>query len=343
MVSHLSGSDSLIVSVLVWVITTSIGGQMQSAEAQSSLNGVWIGAYKTTATSTSSDNSLSRFLLDIQSDTIVFKAFPYPNSGQFGSVDRYPYQQKGNTLIVEKASLADTMDLLTIGNNRLVFAFRGNESVNWTVKRLESNDTATPDLLNHAYAFSRGNQVIDTLEFVSDSMMLFYSEIQDAGNSAQWRLDQYKHYTFLLLDDAYLPPYLIDSVTDSSIYLRLFYTSVINMQLRQVQSAASLDSLFIGWWSLTGRGFTATSLDEDYKKGSYLRVMADTLVLNFNDRAILKKWKFNATNGYLLFPDNELLQTEAWKILELTNSRLLIEYPTNIFHPEETEILEFKR
>lgn len=312
--------------------------------AQTGPQGTWIGAYRTDYHDGTSSESQLRFLIEFQPDQITFRSLPYRSSGSPGSLDHHPITRKGDTIVIGSGDVLDTMIITRFQDGELDFYFSDFENNIYTFRKVNSEPVILPDhLTGHTFGLVRNHKkVLDTLEFVNDSLLVFYSQLGTEDPSCRWQLSYFDDHSLLLLDKILIPPYLVDSVDQQVISLSLEYLQTIPLQLKRILREAEKPELD-GTWNLSRRirnGEVEHANAIETTDG--LSVAGDVMTIQLDGERKSSKWTSTSTGQYILFPMDGPTNMRHWKLLEISAEKLRVERIVH-FAPLKKEILEFLR
>ncbi|WP_321515491.1 hypothetical protein [Marinifilum fragile] len=319
---------------------------LNSCESSNELEGVWIGAYQIHYSGDEPVLSSMRLLLDISKDEIVYKTFDYPMFDENDSMIISKYSIDENNLIFDN----DTFLIKGITNDSLVLSINSHYKRDVIFKRLpENNEKQSIDIINNAYSLI-GPNYADSIDFINDSLILHIGNVFNTNyRSRKWAVNSYKSYDFLVFDQLESPPFLINKSSSNEISLKLFYTTIKDFKLTQIENKIDTSG-FVGNWVwpfLERQDFPLPPpplyFPENGDTRLYLRIKTDTLEIEQFGRTKSKLWKLNSTNDFIYFPKDLLTKDGVWKILKIDGDKLEIERNNRFHNSGDKEIVEFDR
>ncbi|MDM8162229.1 hypothetical protein QUH73_20615 [Labilibaculum sp. K2S] len=315
-----------------------------SCESENELEGVWIGAYQVHYSGDEPLLSSMRLLLDISKAELIYKTFDYPMFEERDSVQILKYSFNGKSLTLD----SDTFLVKNLTKDSLVLNFCSNYERDLVFKRLPDNNNFKIDIKNKAFSLT-GPNYADSIDFINDSLMLHIGNVFNTNyRSTKWAINSYKSFDFLVFDQSESPPFLIDYSFENEIFLKLFFTTIKDFKMTNIENVKDTSGI-IGNWVCPFQNRQGVPLPrhlEGVDSKLYLRVKSDSLEIEQYGKIKSKKWKLNSTNNFIYFPEKINTKNGVWKILEVNEDKLIIErYRRNrkSYNPGDKEVIKFEK
>ena len=211
--------------------------------------------------------------------------------------------------LVARGTLLMSTDTLFDGR-RVVF--RKVERSNQELKELQGS-----------YVLS-GKSFQDSLDFVTDSLVLSTGSFNSGRPLRKWYLIEYKNHTFLTFQGSGWPLLVVTDIREDSIMLQGYSTEVHDFVLSR--NAAQFDNVnLLGIWKEERLSVPKPPPPPGAPEGfQYMELLidADSIRSNHMGRDKIQYWKLTEDGKRIYFPDNIYDQDGSWKILKLTEDSL---------------------
>jgi hypothetical protein len=313
-----------------------------SCQSSNKIEGIWIGAYQIHY----HDGkpiflSSMRLLLDISKDEIAIKTFNYPMYEEKDSTITHKYHIDKNYLIIN----SDTFIIKGVTGDSLILGIQSDYDSDYVFKRLsQTNKKNKINFQNKAFSLA-GHNYSDSIDFINDSLILHIGNKFNTNNSyTNWSINSYKSFDFLVLNQFESPPFLIDKSSAKNVSLKLFSTKILEFEMTLLENINDTNGLIGNWVqfaAIPSPYHIQDKKDADIRK--HLRITKDNIEIKQINRTHIRKWKINSTNHFIYFPENNMTNFEVWKILEISDNKLVIEVNRRGFHNANSEIMEFEK
>lgn len=170
----------------------------------------------------------------------------------------------------------------------------------------------------------------DSLDFITDSLVLSTGEYYQNRPLRKWYLVGYKKQQFLTFEGTSFPLMLITKVDKDSILLKGYSTEVHDLLLRRTSRSYDKSQL-IGIWKevrlLVPKPPPPPGAPEGYQYMELL-IEPDSIHSNHLGRVKTQHWMLTGDGKRIYFPDNISGQDGSWKILKLTKDTLSVRLNT---------------
>jgi hypothetical protein len=148
---------------------------------------------------------------------------------------------------------AKSVDTLTINLLNDTLMILANAKNHYKYSRLSSLNTKSQkiDLVGKMFSISDSIQIIDTVEFLTNSTLLTYNlELERPNQIYEWRLRDYLGHKFIIIDSQEVPVFLITKKTEKCFELKLDPNEVNEYDLNIIEFTQKFKhNLLIGEWS----------------------------------------------------------------------------------------------
>lgn len=331
------------------IVLLVIVSAFSSCSKKKKLDGVWMGAYQLHHRPQGDAYSPLKLLFEFDGDTLHSKIF-----GSLNGDDSYEtattFRIENDYLLPSQAaSELDSLQIISIAEDSLVFRLYNNYQRDFVFKKLVATPSVDTEILQgKAYAFETG-VLKDTIEFINDTMFLHLAKVRGAP-VRNWRLDRYKDFHFIVMDKLKEFPLLINNTQSDHIQLIYFYKKTGQVSLKALDKKWNLSLLKGSWvsWNAVSEGTDLPQwVEKDSDTGVYLNFVEDNIL----EKSLFGKeerlhWKAVSNHEGIYFPIhvNDGGAMAYWKILQLTSDRLLIERNEAISGKNTRKVyLEFQR
>jgi hypothetical protein len=317
-----------------------------SCESRNELEGLWIGAYQIHYSGDEPVLSSMRLLLDISKDEIVYKTIDYPMFDENDSTIISKYSIDENKLIFDN----DTFLIKGITKDSLVLSINSHYKRDIIFKRLPKNiEKQRINITNNAYSLI-GPNYADSIDFINDSLILHIGNVFNTNyRSGKWSINSYESLDFLVFDQIESPPFLITKNSDKEVSLKLFFSTVRDFKMTQIDNVKDTSGIVGNWvWPFQNNQDLPLpppppNYPENIDTRLYLRIKKDSLEIEQFGRKRTKRWKLNSTNDFMYFPEDLLTKDAAWKILNIDGDKLEIERNIKFSNSDDNEKIKFDR
>jgi hypothetical protein len=288
-------------------------------ENDNPLYGIWImqGDYFVTP----------RVLIDVKDDSLYLVSIGDLNSGDYSKViiegGNYEYIQKESILILDEDTLGINIwtDSLT-----LQFPNASNVSVFRRLKSELANLAIEPKYILGSFVM-RGENYIDSLEFINDSLMIYTGKYHMNSPANKWEIVNYSGYKFLNIHNYISPLAIIKSCLKDEITLDIPYHENYELTLETSKSKLKPAEL-IGQWiqifDTTKTPIPAPPGIEDWEPLYKLNIDQDSIHIRRFRKDYKLKWALTNDGKRIYFPDRVLRNNGSWKIIDFHDGILTI-------------------
>ncbi|WP_298529430.1 hypothetical protein [uncultured Christiangramia sp.] len=202
-----------------------------SCDSKKELNGTWIGAYSYSDNLKSSFKSPIRVIVNFDEDKYLSRSFKYDYRSE-NNIEKGNLTFNGKKIIYDSNNKKNDI-IQSLNNDSLIIkGFKGsNNSVYKKLDNSLKNRSKDIQLTGKSFQIRSGKNV-DTLNFVSDSLILSNS---DKSRKPGTKWERIKQNGFDILFMEMNVPLLIQEKIDDTIYLKGLYKKVINFKLIELK------------------------------------------------------------------------------------------------------------
>jgi hypothetical protein len=230
----------------------------------------------------------------------------------------------------------DTLNLISIYKEDTI------KKVLTRVKTMPSNSKLS--LIHKAFVV-KGEEIVDSLDFINDSMVLELSE----RRISRYYIDNYKGLNILVLEGRLNPPMFVSQNSENSFNSTLYSGHNNNFKMIEIEEVNDISAIYGDWvWPYNKESEENHIPPPPPQWGDdpciYLKIDNDSILINQYGRKRTLKWEINSTNEYVLFPDYYDSQLKPWRIIKLDSDELIIRGKVALFNRiGSNETMRFER
>jgi hypothetical protein len=283
---------------------------------QQRIEGDWLGYERTFVLENDTVSENFHIILSINQDSIRAINFKYISHGNRDSLFLSSYLVSGDKLIVtNNAKSVDTLTIDLLNDTFMILANTKNQYKYYRLSRLNTKSQKV-DLVGKMFSISDSIQVIDTVEFLTNSTLLTYNlELERPNQIYEWRVRNYLDCEFLIIDSHEMPVFLIDANDKKHYKLKRSPHDKIEYDLNSIDFQKKLSrNLLFGKWvgksnvpdKFISFKFSADSVQLDEFTGG--QIVTGTYSLNLNGT---KLFCFHEHVGEIIFYEIENFRNDS--------------------------------
>jgi hypothetical protein len=306
-------NKSIYIILISLIIITSACNNNRDVE------GIWITTNSVHRSQITPITYQTAALYDFDGDKLFIKFFderhPIKPKG-------YAYKLDGNQLIIRN----NHATIETIHQDTLILlGIYKEDTIKKVLTRVKIMPSSSKLSFVHKAFVIKGEEIVDSLDFINDSMVLELSE----RRISRYHIDNYKGLNILVLEGSLNPPLFISQNSETSFDLTLYYGDNNNFKMTEIEEVNDISVIYGDWVWPSNKENEETHIPPPPPLWGddpciYLKINNDSIVINQFGRKRALKWKMNSTNEYILFPDYYNSELKPWRIIKLDSNELII-------------------
>jgi hypothetical protein len=308
-----------------------------SCNQETRLDGVWYGAYSIIGGKKAplSETTLFDFR-DNQLFTITIRDL------STGDLDKVTIDSAEYKLLNSKLQFKSYSPNIQITKDSLTLEFENHILILGRIPEDLKNLDVKTDCFHGSY-FIQSKNYRDSIDFVSDSLLIYTGEYDQNFPGKTWQIVKYGGFKFLNIHEELRPVTIIKSCGPNGIELIYPSIQVIDSKLTPTTSQIDKKQL-LGEWTEIENSYPAPplppNLTEDDHKLS-VEINNDSIKIQKYRRSKTHKWGLTSDGKRIFFMDSFLENEGSWKLLKLTDTSMTVRISSQSGFKEE--IVKFEK
>jgi hypothetical protein len=294
-----------------------------SCSNDSELKGIWIGDYQLSSNNGEISKYPHNILLDFSNDSVTTKILQYWASkpGSNIKLAKESYSIVGNTLTIDS-----TQAKILIESDSLVISYRNNDHDSFVFRRIANQNgyKQEVDLVNRAFSIT-GLEPFDSIDFLNDSIYIdIYNDSNNIGRIDRWTTTQYGPYSFLLIDEIFMPTILIKESSANNASFTGLFIKEFDINLTPIVQPIDTTGLN-GEWFYPPKNAPPPPMFEigdSLKFRTYLTIKNDSLEIKKHRSTFKTPLYLNSTGEYIWLGTFD--RRSLWKIINIEDNLLTV-------------------